>query len=153
MVGVEVRTAGTDAHQLEPMLDQIEARYGPGVDEVLVDGGYAGHENIEHADARGCRIYAPIPTPRNPDRDPHRPLEDDPPAVARWRRRMGEASAKEKYKERAATAECVNAQSRNRGLYRLLVRGRQRARSVALLFALAHNAMRTRALVSARVTA
>jgi hypothetical protein len=66
---------------------------------------------------------------------------------------MGEASAKEKYKERAATAECVNAQNRNRGLYRLLVRGRQKARSIALLFALAHNAMRTRALVSARGTA
>jgi len=116
--------AGADAHELEPMLDQIEKRYGQGVAEVLVD-----------------------------DRDPHRPLEDDSPAVARWRRRMGEASAKQKYKQRAATAECVNAQSRNRGLDRLLVRGRQKARSIALLFALAHNAMRTRTLVSARVTA
>jgi len=152
VVGVEVSTAGTDAHELEPMLDQIEQRYGQGVAEVLVDGGYAGHENIEQAEGRGCRIYAPIPTPRDADRDPHRPLKGDAPAVARWRRRMGEASAKQKYKQRAATAECVNAQSRNRGLYRLLVRGRQKARSVALLFALAHNAMRTRALVSARAT-
>ena len=150
VVGVEVSTAGTDSHALEPMLDQIEQRYGEGVAELLADGGYARHENIEQAEARGCRIYAPVPAPRNADRDPHRPLADDPPAVARWRRRMGTSTAKQKYKDRAATAECVNAQSRNRGLYRLLVRGRRKARSVALLFALAHNAMRTRALVSAR---
>jgi len=111
-----------------------------------------GHARLTFERGRGGRIYAPIPTPRDADRDPHRPLKGDAPAVARWRRRMGEASAKQKYKQRAATAECVNAQSRNRGLYRLLVRGRQKARSVALLFALAHNAMRTRALVSARAT-
>ena len=149
VVGVEVCREGTDSHQLEPMLDQIETRYGQGVGEVLVDGGYAGHENLEQADARGCRIYAPVPAPRDPDRNPHRPLPKDSPAVSRWRRRMGETSAKEKYKERAATAECVNAQSRNRGLQRFLVRGRQKARAVALLFALAHNAMRTRALTLA----
>jgi hypothetical protein len=153
VVGIEVTNAGSDAHPLEPMLDPIEARYGQGVEEVLVDGGYAGHANIEPADARGCRIYAPVPKPRNGDRDPHRPLPDDPPGVSRCRRRMGEASAKEKVQERAATAECVNAQSRNRGLTHLLVRGRQKARAVALLFALAHNAMRTRALVCARATA
>ena len=114
VVGVEVTNAGSDAHPLEPMLNPIEARYGQGVEEVLVDGGYAGPENIEHADARGCRIYAPVPKPRNADRDPHRPLPDDPPAISRWRRK---------------------------------------ARAVALLFALAHNAMRTRAVLSAGATA
>jgi transposase len=108
------------------------------------------HADTEHRMRTRGSAGSPRSPPRNPDRDPHRPLEDDAPAVARWRRRMGEASAKEKYKERAATAECVNAQSRNRGLDRLLVRGRQKARSIALLFALAHNAMRTRALVAAR---
>ena len=56
VVGVEVCAEGTDSHQLEPMLDQIETRYGQGAEEVLVDGGYAGHANLEQADARGCRI-------------------------------------------------------------------------------------------------
>jgi hypothetical protein len=36
---------------------------------------------------------------------------------------MGTEEAKEIYKQRAATAECVNAQARKRGLVRLLVRG------------------------------
>ena len=59
---------------------------------------------------------------------------------------MGTASAKQKYKDRAATAECVNAQARNRGLGQLRVRGRKKARSVMLLYALAHNVMRSLAL-------
>ena len=43
--------------------------------------------------------------------------------MAAWRERMGTDQAKAIYKERAATAECVNAHSPGRGLLRLLVRG------------------------------
>lgn len=46
------------------------------------------------------------------------------------------------YKKRAATAECVNAQSRNRGLRQFRVRGLKKATCVMLIFALAHNLMR-----------
>jgi hypothetical protein len=56
---------------------------------------------------------------------------------------MNTDAAREIYKERAATAECVNALARNRGLLHLPVRGLQRVRSVVRLFALAHNLMRT----------
>ncbi len=51
------------------------------------------------------------------------------------------------YKDRAATAECVNALARERGLTRLRVRGKNKVRSVLLLHALAHNLMRIFALV------
>ena len=59
---------------------------------------------------------------------------------------MATEEAKEIYKERAATAECVNAQARERGLTRLRVRGTAKVRCVLLLHALAHNLMRTLAL-------
>ena len=59
---------------------------------------------------------------------------------------MGTEEAKAIYKERAATAECVNAQARERGLTRLRVRGTAKVRCVLLLHALAHNLMRTLAL-------
>jgi IS5 family transposase len=59
---------------------------------------------------------------------------------------MGTEEAKAIYKERAATAECVNAQARERGLTRLRVRGAAKVRCVLLLHALAHNLMRTLAL-------
>ena len=43
---------------------------------------------------------------------------------------------------RAATDECVNAQSRNRGLQQFHVRGLAKVKCVMLIFALAHNLMR-----------
>lgn len=59
--------------------------------------------------------------------------------VAEWRQRMGTAPAKAVYRQRASTIECVNAQARNRGLIRLLVRGLQKIKAVVLWFAIAHN--------------
>jgi hypothetical protein len=64
----------------------------------------------------------PVPKPRNADRDRHAPQPSDPPGVADWQNRMGGDDAKTIYKERAATAECANAQARNRGLTQFLVR-------------------------------
>jgi transposase len=153
VVGVEVTDAGTDTHQLVPMLEQIEKRHAHTPREVLVDGGYGSLDGIEAAEDRGCRVYAPPMKPRDSERNPHRPLVGDSEPIARWRMRMGTAAAKRKYKDRAATAECVNAQARNRGLLRLLVRGRKKARSVLLLYALAHNAMRSVALKQAAAEA
>ena len=146
VVGVEVTDAGTDMQQLVPMLDQIEERHGCTPREVLVDGGFASLEAIETVEDRDCRVYAPPMKPRDSERDPYRPLPGDSAPIARWRRRMGTASAKEKYKDRVATAECVNAQARNRGLLQFRVRGRKKARSVMLIYALAHNVMRSLAL-------
>lgn len=59
--------------------------------------------------------------------------------MADWRARMATEVAKAIYKDRAATAECVNAQARNRGLIRLLVRGLRKVQAIALWLALAHN--------------
>jgi IS5 family transposase len=81
--------------------------------------------------------------------DRYIPKPGDSPAVAAWRQRMGGEEAEAIYKERAATAECVNAQARNRGLIRLRVRGRLKAKAIALWYALAHNVMRAASLRSA----
>jgi IS5 family transposase len=56
---------------------------------------------------------------------------------------MASPEGKEIYKQRAATAETVNADLKTwRGLDRLLVRGIDKVLSVALLAALAYNLMR-----------
>lgn len=62
--------------------------------------------------------------------------------MAEWRQRMGTAAAKEIYKLRASTAECVNANARNRGLQQFRVRGVVKVRAVLLWYVLAHNLMR-----------
>jgi len=55
---------------------------------------------------------------------------------------MGTDQAKKTYLLRAAVAECINAQARNRGLQQLPVRGLQRAMAVALWRVLANNLRR-----------
>ena len=74
--------------------------------------------------------------------DPYRRKPGDSLAVGDWRERMGDEAIKVLYKERAAVAECVNAQARNRNLVRLPVRGLKKVKAVAYLYALAHNLMR-----------
>ncbi len=113
IVGVDVINGGSDLGQLPPMVDQLRRRYD-----------------------------APVPQPRRGGRDPHQPLRRDSPAVAAWRERMGTATAKAIYRGRAATAECVNAIARNRGLQQFHVRGLTKVRVVTLWYALAHNLMR-----------
>lgn len=146
IVGVDVCNLGSDLGQLSPMLDQVEQRYGQRPAEWLVDGGYARHDDIEEADADGTTVYAPVPKPKDPTRDPHAPRGDDRPAIAYWRERMGRSEAKDIYRQRAATAECVNAIARGRGLGQFVVRGLRKVKAVALWYALAHNLMRAVAL-------
>jgi hypothetical protein len=145
IVGVEVTTAGSDMGQLVPMIDQVTERCGESPDQWLVDGGYPAHEQMDTAAENTC-VYAPVPKPKDEATDPHVPKPGDSEAVAAWRQRMGTEEAKNLYKDRAATAECVNALARERGLIRLRVRGKTKVRGVLLLHALAHNLMRTFAL-------
>jgi hypothetical protein len=145
VVGVDAVCLGTDMAQLTPMVEQLETRYGQSPQEWLVDGGYAAHEQLEQA-AEHTKVFSPVPKAKDPDTDPHARKEGDSEAVGAWRERMGTEEAKEIYKERAATAECINAQARERGLRRLRVRGKTKVRCVLLLHALAHNLMRTFAL-------
>jgi transposase len=145
IVGVAATTAGSDHGQLAPMVGQVEARHAQPPAATLVDGGFVTKEDLVAVSAR-TTVYAPVPRPKDPTRDPHVPLPDDPPAVAAWRERMGTPAAQALYKERAATAECVNAQARNRGLRQLPVRGLAKVRVIALWYALAHNLLRAVAL-------
>jgi transposase len=158
IVGVDVVTAGSDAGQLVPMVEQIQSRYDETPGDVLVDGGFAQHEQIEavSGEAMGCTVYAPVPAPKDQQVDRYAPKASDSPAVAAWRERMASAAAKAIYKGRAATAECVNAQARNRGLLQLRVRGQLKAKAIALWHALAHNlirAMHLRAAAGVRAAA
>ena len=163
IVGVDVVTTGSDMGQMAPMVKQVVDRCGQAPDDWLVDGGFPAHDQID-AVASQTRVIAPVPKPKaktkaktdtaqtnaqddvqatpEPPVDPHQRKPGDSPAVGDWRERMATDESKELYKERAATAECVNAQARNRGLVLLPVRGLKKVKAVALLFVLAHNLMR-----------
>ena len=77
------------------------------------DGGFVKKEDITHVSEPNGQttVYAPVPTPRKKDVDPHQPRKGDSPAVAAWRERMATEAAKAIYKERASTAETANNHS------------------------------------------
>jgi hypothetical protein len=143
ITGVDVTNSGGDQGKLAPMVFQHEARYQERPKEMLVDGGFVKKEDIETVEQAGTTVYAPVQASKDPERDPHTPRPDDTPKVAEWRQRMATAVAKEIYKDRASTAECVNAHARNRGLHQFRVRGLAKVKAVVLLYVLAHNLMRT----------
>jgi hypothetical protein len=141
ITGVEVVNVGSDKAQTLPMLAQDQQRCGRLPHDWLMDGGFVTLSAIEAADVeRRVRVLAPVPEPKDETRDRYAPLPSDSPAVAAWRQRMGTDEAKEIYKLRAATVECVNAQARtSHGVYQVRVRGRAKVRCIALWVAITHN--------------
>lgn len=152
IVGVSVTNAGSDLGQAAPMHAQVVERTGVMPKDYLIDGGFAKLDDIDRLDDAGTRVIAPVCRPRDAKRDPHLPRPSDSPAVAAWRIRMGDAAIKALYHLRAATAECVNALFRNRGMRALNVRGLDRSYACVLWQVLAHNLMRA-AILRAPATA
>lgn len=112
-----------------------------------MDGVHTGHADLEAVAGR-TKVYAPMPKPRVAGADPYQPKPTDSPAIAGWRSRMKTSRALNVYRQRAATAECVTAQARKRGLGRVLARGIQKVRAVALWSALTRNLKRMLSLGS-----
>jgi len=67
IVGVTVTKHGSDKGQLLPMVEQIEARYEQGPEELLADGDFAKLEDIEtlHQEHQ-ADVYRPV---KNADKD------------------------------------------------------------------------------------
>ena len=148
ITGVEATNSGGDQGQLAPMVEQHQERYGERPKEMLADGGFVKKEDIDDVGPPkgGTTVYSPVMPSKDPTRDAHTPRADDSPAVAAWRKRMATEEAKAIYKQRASTAECINAHLRNRGLQRFLVRGLEKVKAVVLWYAVAHNLFRGEAL-------
>jgi transposase len=138
IVGVGVTNQGADQGQALPMAEQVIQRTGRQPEAYLLDGGFVDLEDIRWLEERGVVVYAPPKEGQKPGAC----LKESAP-VRVWRQRMATKEGKEIYKERAATAEWVNAQARGRyGLQQFRVRGLSKVRCVALLMALAHNLCR-----------
>jgi transposase len=144
IVGVAVSPRGSDQGEAWPMAQQVEWRTGQIPGAYLVDGGYVKRADITALEQQGTTVYAPLRPPRTvtSGRTATDPRPDDSPEVRAWRTRMGTDEAKTTYKQRAATAECVNALARLRGLQQFRVRGTDKILCCLLLVALTHNLLR-----------
>jgi transposase len=150
IVGVAVSTRGSDQGEALPMVQQVEARAGQSPGAYLMDGGFVKRDDITALEQAGVTVYAPLRPPRTATsgRSATDPRADDSPEVIAWRARMGTEEAQTIYKQRAATAECVNALARLRGLHQFRVRGVPKILCCVLLVALTHNLLRWLALTA-----
>lgn len=67
----------------------------------MVDGGFVKKDDTDEVSPPqgGTTVYAPVMESNDPNRDPHTPRDDDSPAVAEWRQRIGADEAKEVYRQ------------------------------------------------------
>lgn len=128
IVGVTVTNAGHDYGQLGPMLKQINERLGYTPEGVLADPGFLLYKDVEDV-AKTSKVYIPSETIKT----------GKSPVLDEIKKRMETGEAKEIYKDRASSAEFVNARTRTRGLTQLLVAGLVKAQTVATLFAIGNN--------------
>lgn len=152
ITGVDVTNSGGDQGKLAPMVEQHVERYDQAPSEMLVDGGFVKKDDITAVSPPlgNTTVDAPVQKSKKEGVDPHAPREGDSAAVKDWRARMATDEAQEIYKERAATAECVNADFRNHGLLQVRVRGGPKVLSVVLWHVLAHNLIRAATLRAER---
>ena len=145
IVGVDVTNSGSDGGQMSPMHEQVRQRHGKTPRKYLIDGGFAGSEEITKVERRGSQVYAPIlgaEKLREKGIDPYARQPKDTDESFAFRQRMATEEAKTLYKERPSIAEFPNAECRNRGLLQFRVRGLEKVRTVTLWYALTFNFMR-----------
>jgi len=143
IVGVRATNSGSDSRQLEPMQEEIARRTAATPKQHLADGGYMNFASVERSAARGIEVFSPPRENRTYHIDPLTPQPGDSPAIADYRQRMASVQGQAIYRQRAATAETVNADLKTwRGLDRLLLRGLDKVLTVAIWSALTYNLIR-----------
>jgi transposase len=145
IVSVDVSNNGSDGGQMAPRHEDIKNRYGRYPKNYLADGGFSTKNDITALEQRGTAVFAPILQEefiRARGNDPYARQPTDSDEMFTFRQRMSTDEAKEIYKLRSSVAEFPNAECRNRGLQRFLVRGLSKVRTIALWHALTFNFMR-----------
>ena len=154
VVDAMVVNRGTDNGLMGPCVERIGQRYGRAPQAMLVDAGFGSLADIDRlATTHGTTTYMPVKFEKKlkaQGKDPSAPRSGDTPAVRDWRTRMGTAAAQTIYKNRSSSAEWVNAGCRNRGWYRVSVRGVAHVTCCALWQALAHNLVTTHRRLKSR---
>ena len=150
IVGIAISNRGSDQGEALPMETQVHQRTDQHPKAYLMDGGFVKRDDITALEQAGVTVYAPLRPPRTTTsgRAATDPRPDDSPEVIDWRERMGTDEAKQIYKDRAATAECVNARCRQHGVHQFQVRGLGKILSAMLLVVITHNLLRWTALTT-----
>jgi hypothetical protein len=145
IVAVDIDTSGSDRGLARPAIEALHAR-GWRPSDYLVDGGFTKRRYRVGA----CNRYD-IVVPAWAHQARHRSVCAEAGRQCgrgRLAQALGRRSRQKIYRRRAEH-ECINARGRRMGLQQLTVRGKEKARTVLLWFALAHTLLRSFALGAA----
>jgi transposase len=145
IVGVDVTNSGSDGGQMSPMHAQLGERYGKTPGQYLVDGGFAGSEEITKLEQRGSEVYAPILREeklRQEGIDPYARQPKDSDESCGLRQRIATHEAKNQNKAPPTNSEFPKSQCRKPRVSQVRVRGLEKVRTVTLWYALTFNFMR-----------
>ena len=153
ILGLRVSDRRNDTGIAQPMMENLRQRYGYMPKRLLIDTKAATRQDIVAlADdpTDPVTTYTP-PPPDKPSaslqsiRKRLRRRSREPVVIQEWRRRMASLDGRVVYNRRRHI-ETINAQIKNRGLHRFILRGIENVRCEALLHAIAHNLRRAASL-------
>jgi IS5 family transposase len=140
IVACEVAQEPVDKHQLEPMVEQVEANTGAQPETITADCGYWDAETIDRLQEQGRRLFVP------PDRDPDAPRTKSSPqsGIAHaMRERLKSEAGKKAYDKRRGTVEPVFGYTKQqRGFRQFRLRGYEKVQGEWALICLTHNLLR-----------
>ncbi len=137
IVAADVSNTGSDRCLMKPMLEKLHGLTGRFPARHIVDGGFCNARDIEWAHRQEIEVFCP-PTKSKNGGDPYLPRPSDGEGAESWRIRMGSEEGKAQYAIRVI-CECIHARWRNWNLRQVTVRGLEKVRAVATLYAFTNN--------------
>jgi len=138
IVAQEVTQSASDAGQLIPLMDQIEANLGRTPGEASADGGYCSEENLTDMARRGVRGYVAVGRASKPDGG-----KAMGPQTRAMRRRLRQGGRRSRYRLRKQIVEPVFGQIKQaRGFRQFLLRGVEKVKAEWALVCTAHNLLK-----------
>lgn len=153
ILGVEVSERRNDTGIAQPMMEDLADRYSRRPKRLLIDTKAATQDDIValagHPDG-ATTVYTPPPQDKETAsgesvRKRNWRRSQEPDALKEWRARMASPNGQYVYNRRRHI-ETINAQLKNHGLRRFILRGIEKVRCEALLQAIVHNLRRATAL-------
>jgi transposase len=108
----------------------------------FADSAYSSKDDVETVQELFPEIVYFAPPKVHKKVNPRKHLKKDSLAVKAWRDLIDDVVVKEKYKKRCSTAEFSNAQTKNHGFIKFMVRGLAKVKGSAIMQAIAFNIQR-----------
>ncbi|MFY0570250.1 transposase [Archangium lansingense] len=142
IVAQEVGQSSSDARQLSPMVEQVEANTELVPEELSADSGYLCQQDIEKVEAKGVECFIATGRDKHGEEAPPAPRGRRPAGMSfkeRMKRKLSTKRGRKAYARRKVTAEPVIGQVKNGVLPRFSLRGLTKVQGEFSLACAVHN--------------